>query len=133
MSTSRFQPPPTWALPIIQDPVTGAGIYNPIWLKWFVDLSEKLGANGMPFGARLVPAGEGLSGAVLTVGDGISLAQVGVPGTYSTVTTDPQGRVVSGGPPGLSVTIITAKITPPGTRGSMTFTNGVLTAHVPAT
>ena len=34
---------------------------------------------------------------------------------------------------GLSVTINTAKLTPAGADGSMTFTNGVLTAQVPAT
>lgn len=34
---------------------------------------------------------------------------------------------------GLSVTIITAQLTPTGTQGSMTFTNGILTAQTPAT
>jgi hypothetical protein len=34
---------------------------------------------------------------------------------------------------GLSVTIITAALTGGGTQGSMTFTNGILTAQVPAT
>jgi hypothetical protein len=32
-----------------------------------------------------------------------------------------------------SITIITAKLTTGGTEGSMTFTNGILTAEVPAT
>lgn len=36
-------------------------------------------------------------------------------------------------PSGISVTITTAKLTTLGTDGSMTFTNGVLTAQVPAT
>lgn len=34
---------------------------------------------------------------------------------------------------GLSVTITTAKLTPGGSNGSMTFTNGILTAQTPAT
>lgn len=34
---------------------------------------------------------------------------------------------------GLSVTITTAQLTPTGTQGSMTFTNGLLTAQTPAT
>lgn len=34
---------------------------------------------------------------------------------------------------GLTVTIVTAKLTGVGTNGSMTFTNGVLTAQTPAT
>jgi hypothetical protein len=32
-----------------------------------------------------------------------------------------------------SITIVTAKLTTGGTEGSMTFTNGILTAEVPAT
>jgi len=35
--------------------------------------------------------------------------------------------------PGLSVTITTAKLTPAGANGSMTFTNGILTAQTQAT
>ena len=35
--------------------------------------------------------------------------------------------------PGLSVTITTAKLTTTGANGSMTFTNGMLTAQTPAT
>lgn len=34
---------------------------------------------------------------------------------------------------GLSVTIVTAQLTPTGTQGSMTFTNGLLTTQTPAT
>ena len=38
-----------------------------------------------------------------------------------------------GGVPGISVTITTAKLTLAGSQGSMTFTNGLLTAQTPAT
>lgn len=44
--TSRFQPPPTWALPILVDEKTQKAIFNPIWLKWFVDLTAQLGGSG---------------------------------------------------------------------------------------
>lgn len=33
-----FQPPPTWALPILVDEDTKRVEFNPVWLKWFVDL-----------------------------------------------------------------------------------------------
>ena len=33
----------------------------------------------------------------------------------------------------ISVTVTLAALTPGGTQGSMTFVNGILTAHVPAT
>lgn len=40
---------------------------------------------------------------------------------------------VTGTPTGVSATITTAKLTPGGANGSMTFTNGILTAQTPAT
>lgn len=40
---------------------------------------------------------------------------------------------VTGTPTGVSATITTAKLTPGGTDGSMTFTNGILTSQTPAT
>ena len=43
------------------------------------------------------------------------------------------GSVTSGGNVGVSATITTAKLTPGGTNGSMTFTNGILTSQTPAT
>lgn len=36
-------------------------------------------------------------------------------------------------PSGVTVTIVTAKLTPGGANGSMTFNNGILTAHTDAT
>lgn len=44
--SGRFQPPPTWALPVIVDEVTGKVLFNPIWLKWFVDFSAQVGPGG---------------------------------------------------------------------------------------
>lgn len=41
-----FQPPPTWALPIIVDEPTGKATFSPVWLKWFVDLTAILNAVG---------------------------------------------------------------------------------------
>lgn len=43
---STFQPPPTWALPIVVDKTTKEAYFSPIWLKWFVDLTKALGAGG---------------------------------------------------------------------------------------
>jgi hypothetical protein len=47
--------------------------------------------------------------------------------------TDISGTVATGQLPGISVTITTAALTPTGTQGSMTFTNGLLTAQVQST
>ena len=43
---SNFQPPPTWANPVIVDEATGRSTFNPIWLKWFIELSANLGGQG---------------------------------------------------------------------------------------
>ena len=56
----------------------------------------------------------------------------GSSGTVSAVSTIPYSDI-SGTPTGLSVTITTAKLTPTGTNGSMTFTNGILTSQTQAT
>ena len=44
--TTVFQPPPTWAMPVIVDRTSGDAAFNPIWLKWFIDLGKSLGVGG---------------------------------------------------------------------------------------
>jgi hypothetical protein len=55
-----------------------------------------------------------------------------ISGVAITSSTIPYSNV-TGTPTGLSVTITTAKLTVAGTNGSMTFTNGILTAQTQAT
>lgn len=43
---SVFQPPPTWALPIITDERTGRSTFNPIWLNWFLTLAALVDTTG---------------------------------------------------------------------------------------
>lgn len=43
---ATFQPPPTWALPVNVDEKTGKSAFNPVWLKWFVDLAQVLDSIG---------------------------------------------------------------------------------------
>jgi len=43
---STFQPPPTWALPVLVNEQTKIAQFNPIWLKWFVDLAQVLTSIG---------------------------------------------------------------------------------------
>lgn len=52
---SIFQPPPTYALPVVVDEITGRSVFNPIWLRWFLDLSKGLSAGGTPSGAIVGP------------------------------------------------------------------------------
>jgi hypothetical protein len=39
---AKFQPAPTHAPPVIVDEVTGKSTFNPIWLKWFLDVAQFL-------------------------------------------------------------------------------------------
>jgi len=43
---SIFQPPPTWAEVILVDEKTKKANFNPIWLKWFIDLVGVINATG---------------------------------------------------------------------------------------
>jgi hypothetical protein len=44
--TLQFQPPPTYADPVIVDESTRKGQFNPIWLKWFLDITQYINRNG---------------------------------------------------------------------------------------
>lgn len=50
MSTT-FQPPPTYADVIVSDPATDKPVFNPVWLKWFLDVAALLGSVGGGGGA----------------------------------------------------------------------------------
>lgn len=41
-----FQPPPTWADPVLVNETTGKFTFNPVWLKWFIDLVGVINASG---------------------------------------------------------------------------------------
>lgn len=57
-----FQPPPTFADPVIVDEQTKRGKFNPIWLKWFLDLTQVISASGGSGGAIAHNATSGLQG-----------------------------------------------------------------------
>lgn len=41
-----FQAPPTWAEVVLTDPRSGKPKFNPVWLKWFLDVAQVLGTSG---------------------------------------------------------------------------------------
>jgi hypothetical protein len=149
--TTRFQPPPTYALPVIVDEATGRSVFNPIWLKWFIDLSAGLTNKGAGSGTvTQLNTSNGITGGPVTVVGTIGLVPIGTPGTYVKTTFNVYGQETSGSATldlatdatgilanshlgGTTATITTAKLTAGGTNGSMTFTNGLLTAQTPAT
>lgn len=97
-------------------------------LGWNAQLSVARGGTGQSSftdGELLIgnSSGNTLSKAVLTAGANI------------TIVNSPGGITISAAaaPSGVTATITTARLTPGGLNGSMTFTNGILTAQTPAT
>lgn len=43
---TQFAPPPTYADPVVVDEVTGRARFNPLWLKWFLDITAFVSAAG---------------------------------------------------------------------------------------
>ncbi len=43
---SQFQAPPTYAELLLVDPKSGKAAFNPIWLNWFISLTQNIGATG---------------------------------------------------------------------------------------
>ena len=120
--------------PIPQDPIEE----NARWRTWFLNLGSYIqqtqvggvvltilqggtGANSAA-GAR-----QNLGLGTMAVENSNSVAITGGSITGTTVS----GTIIPTG--GLSVTITTAKLTTLGSNGSMTFTNGILTASTQAT
>lgn len=113
-----FQPAPTWAEVILKDkdPATGVdrAVFNPVWLKWFVDLTALLTTSG---------------GSIVTSHNVLSGLQGGSTNEYYHVTQAEFNAIAAG----INATITTAKLTAGGANGSITFTKGILTAQTPAT
>lgn len=53
MPAGAFEPPPTYAEVVLVDTVSKKSVFNPIWLKWFIDLAGILSASGGGSGAIL--------------------------------------------------------------------------------
>jgi hypothetical protein len=137
-------PPPSTGVPAVQDREGKFMDFTSIWRKWFIDLAQIINDSGGTGGS--VPSSRSIFTEAPLHGGG-DLAQ------DRTITFDDQpANLVLAGPaagpvsalptfrvlvyqdfPGISVTIILAKITPLGNNGELTFSNGILTAYVDPT
>lgn len=114
-----FEPPPTYAEVVIVDETGSKPRFNPIWLKWFVDIAALLTSSG------------GGSGGI--VHNNTTSIQGGSAGQRYHLTSTQASAVASMVTNGISTVITTAKLTGGGANGSMTFVGGILTASTPAT
>ena len=78
MASGAFEPPPTYAEPVIVDPVSGKAMFNPLWLKWFLDLAGILSVTGGGSGGIIHNNLTGLQGGVANEYYHLSSAQQGV-------------------------------------------------------
>lgn len=105
----QFEPPPTYAEPVIVDEVTGKSRFNPIWLKWFLNAAAAFG---------VVPNHEQLNGLLGST-----------PNQHFHVSELTAEKLAIG----IDAFVPLAKITGGGTDGSLTFEQGVLVARVDPT
>ena len=91
---ATFSPPPTFAEVAIIDEVTKKAKFNPIWLKWFIDLAQFLTNAGAVSGTVAHNSTSGLQG--------------GTPGQYYHLTLQQETNVANGNFPALSAVTITA-------------------------
>lgn len=108
-----FQPPPTYALPILVDENTGKAIFNPIWLNWFLQLSQHLG-----------PSGAGSVSSVAVSGGTTGLTTAGSPITTAGTITLGGTLVVANGGTGRTTgttayALLAAGTTPTGVQQSL--------------
>lgn len=112
-----------WTEPIV--PVTFGAVAH----EWLTAYNAATGA-----WTAAQPAFTDISGVATVAQGGTGTATPAlVQGTNVTITGSWPNQTINSSTTGLSVTITTAKLTTLGTNGSMTFTDGLLTAQVAAT
>lgn len=79
-----FQPPPTYAEVVLVDEQTKRATFNPIWLKWFIDLVGNLGPSGA---GSVSSVGLSLPSSLFTVTGSPIIASGTLTGTLKTQVT----------------------------------------------
>ena len=91
---AEFQPPPTWADVILVDETTKSSKFNPVWLKWLLDIVEVLNSSGAGGGGAVAHnSTSGLQGGTtnefyhMTAAEDTLLSQI-VTGTWTPTLTN---------------------------------------------
>lgn len=138
---TAFEPPPTYAEVVLFDEQGKHPKFNPIWLKWFVDIAAVLTSIGGGSGTGIDhDALQNLQGGTANQYYHLTAAEHTTTEALIAVNTQLQAlaavntklQALAAVTP-IAATIVTAKLTGGGANGSMTFVNGLLTASTPAT
>jgi hypothetical protein len=131
LSESNILPP----APIRERLVTPDNSMTQAWVGWFQKMAQRVGGPTSVTVEQLATDLDtaetnitGLEGDVATINAQISSIDSQLATQGADIATL-QGQLAAG----ISVTVITAQLTPLGSQGSMTFTNGILTAETQAT
>jgi len=107
------------------------------WLEWYRQLRNYVSTSGSVPWYIINFSGSNITDIAQRSHNNLQSLQGGAAGAMYHLAETDYNKVITLGTAsqqsGLSVTITTAKLTPGGTDGSMTFVDGVLTTHTPAT
>lgn len=133
---SQFQAPPTYAELLLIDQKSGKAAFNPIWLNWFISLTQNIGAagpvNSVTASAPLASSGganpnvtinssTGTGSVVLSAGPTLTGATV-----VNTVRPAAGGYLANDTSPGISTTITTGSLV----GKTITVKDGIITSFV---
>jgi hypothetical protein len=132
---ANILPPPSTNVPLVRDHKDPGRVLtlDPVWRRWFLDLSDIINKSGGSGGA--VATSRTINTTLPLTGGGdlsqnrtLEFIPAGITGDVQYNNAGALGSIT-----GITVTITTAKLTVLGADGSMTFTRGVLTSQVQAT
>lgn len=104
------------------------------WQQWYIALTSLFGTSGAIPWIAVDTAGSNITDIATRPHNSLQSLQGGTSNEYYHLTSAQHTTLTTlAGLTGLSVTITTAKLTALGANGSMTFTNGLLTAQTAAT
>lgn len=141
---SDLLPPPSTGVAAVEDRKGNVMDFTSVWRKWFIDLTKIINDSGGTDGAvpasRLISTTTPLSGGGdLTEDRTIAFSNQGA----NIVLAGPAVGPSSAAPtfrslvpldcPGITATVVLAKVTPTGNNGQLGFVGGVLTTYIPPT
>lgn len=93
---ANFPIPPTYAMPVEQDAITKQSVFNPIWLRWFLDVAAYFA--GYAAGSSAVPSTRKINTTAPLAGGGTLGGDLTL--TFTTPGADTQVLFNDGGVPG---------------------------------